>query len=59
MCIVFLWQALLVRSAFSHQIDHSKGGDAVMGSLCAFIFFQQALFVHRKPIFSLAKKISH
>ena len=31
---------------------HPAHSEMQMGSLCAFIFFQQALFVHGKPIFS-------
>ena len=31
---------------------HPAHSEMQMGSLCAFIFFQQALFVHAEPIFS-------
>ena len=31
---------------FPHQIDHSKAGNVVIRSLCAFTLFRQALFVH-------------
>ena len=43
---------LCMKKQFSHQIDHSKASDVVMGSLCAFVFFRQALFVHEKTILS-------
>ena len=39
---------LCMKKQFAHQVDHSKASDVVMGSMCAFVFFKQALFVHEK-----------
>ena len=50
---VFLWPMFVheKKTIFMHIIKLITS-DAVMGRLCAFSFFRQALFVHEKTIFS-------
>ena len=51
-----IWGVGCIRTSCSHPPrglhTHPAHSGMQMGSLCAFFFFQEALFVHKEPIFS-------